>query len=361
MLRQFLGGLAAHLAPGGEGWLVLSDIAEHLGLRSRPELLTAFEAAGLAGRRPARCAAATSARRRCRRSSSCGARRGSHVAVAASRAVTSATDRDARIGDNARVASVSAPRCCPRACRSRSKRSCISSCPVGNRTARAWSRRRHVRVRRAADASRRTRCGGSHRRSAGAYRRALVLAPANANLHHNLGVLLGRRGDLPGAERHLVEAERLQPASSVSPFALGHLCFRAGRLADAARAFERALRERPIRSKPHAIWGSPSRHWESRRVRLPILTRVRAHLPFAEELFRAHFAALHGAGRCRGSRPGIPGIRSRRGAFGMARDDRIALGAYERACRTRSEVPSDGRELAIPTAGPAIPRRDHRL
>jgi methylase of polypeptide subunit release factors len=47
MLRHFLGGLAAHLAPGGEGWLVLSDIAEHLGLRSRPELLTAFEVAGL--------------------------------------------------------------------------------------------------------------------------------------------------------------------------------------------------------------------------------------------------------------------------------------------------------------------------
>jgi methylase of polypeptide subunit release factors len=47
MLRQFLGGLAPHLAPGGEGWLVLSDLAEHLGLRSRAELLAAFDAAGL--------------------------------------------------------------------------------------------------------------------------------------------------------------------------------------------------------------------------------------------------------------------------------------------------------------------------
>jgi methylase of polypeptide subunit release factors len=47
MLRGFLSGLAAHLEPGGEGWLVLSDIAEHLGLRSRDELLAAFEAAGL--------------------------------------------------------------------------------------------------------------------------------------------------------------------------------------------------------------------------------------------------------------------------------------------------------------------------
>jgi SAM-dependent methyltransferase len=33
------GGLKAHLAPGGEGWLILSDLAEHLGLRSREQLL----------------------------------------------------------------------------------------------------------------------------------------------------------------------------------------------------------------------------------------------------------------------------------------------------------------------------------
>jgi methylase of polypeptide subunit release factors len=47
MLRGFLSGLAAHLEQGGEGWLILSDIAEHLGLRTREELLAAFDAAGL--------------------------------------------------------------------------------------------------------------------------------------------------------------------------------------------------------------------------------------------------------------------------------------------------------------------------
>ncbi|MGC2048120.1 MAG: class I SAM-dependent methyltransferase [Gallionella sp.] len=47
MLRGFLGGLAAHLELDGEGWLVLSDIAEHLGLRTRDELLAEFGAAGL--------------------------------------------------------------------------------------------------------------------------------------------------------------------------------------------------------------------------------------------------------------------------------------------------------------------------
>jgi len=47
MLRGFLGGLAEHLEPEGEGWLVLSDIAEHLGLRTREELLALFESSGL--------------------------------------------------------------------------------------------------------------------------------------------------------------------------------------------------------------------------------------------------------------------------------------------------------------------------
>jgi len=47
MLLGFLRGLRAHLAPGGEGWLILSDLAEHLGLRKREELLAAIEAAGL--------------------------------------------------------------------------------------------------------------------------------------------------------------------------------------------------------------------------------------------------------------------------------------------------------------------------
>ena len=47
MLRGFLDGLSAHLSPGGEGWLILSDLAEHLGLRSREALLTMIAGAGL--------------------------------------------------------------------------------------------------------------------------------------------------------------------------------------------------------------------------------------------------------------------------------------------------------------------------
>jgi SAM-dependent methyltransferase len=47
MLLGFLKGLPAHLAKGGEGWLILSDIAEHLGLRTRDQLLAAIDSAGL--------------------------------------------------------------------------------------------------------------------------------------------------------------------------------------------------------------------------------------------------------------------------------------------------------------------------
>ena len=47
MLKGFLAGLADHLEPGGEGWLILSDLAEHLGLRPRAQLLQWIADAGL--------------------------------------------------------------------------------------------------------------------------------------------------------------------------------------------------------------------------------------------------------------------------------------------------------------------------
>ena len=47
MLLGFLRGLPAHLEPGGEAWLILSDLAEHLGLRTRGELIAAFDAAAM--------------------------------------------------------------------------------------------------------------------------------------------------------------------------------------------------------------------------------------------------------------------------------------------------------------------------
>ncbi|SIT44744.1 Methylase of polypeptide chain release factor [Paraburkholderia piptadeniae] len=47
MLLGFLNGLADHLEPDGEGWLILSDFAEHLGMRTRDWLLVAIDNARL--------------------------------------------------------------------------------------------------------------------------------------------------------------------------------------------------------------------------------------------------------------------------------------------------------------------------
>ena len=47
MLKGFLAKLPAHLCEGGEGWLILSDLAEHLGLRTREALLGWIADAGL--------------------------------------------------------------------------------------------------------------------------------------------------------------------------------------------------------------------------------------------------------------------------------------------------------------------------
>ncbi len=47
MLLQFLRGLPKHLTEDGEGWLIISDLAELLGLRTRELLLAAIDDAGL--------------------------------------------------------------------------------------------------------------------------------------------------------------------------------------------------------------------------------------------------------------------------------------------------------------------------
>ncbi len=47
MLNSFLAQAASHLHPGGEVWLILSDLAEHLTLRSHTYLLQCIEQGGL--------------------------------------------------------------------------------------------------------------------------------------------------------------------------------------------------------------------------------------------------------------------------------------------------------------------------
>ena len=47
MLKRYLAGLGSRLAPGGEGWLIISNLAEELGLRGRDELPMRISEAGL--------------------------------------------------------------------------------------------------------------------------------------------------------------------------------------------------------------------------------------------------------------------------------------------------------------------------
>jgi len=47
MLTGFVTGVAKHLNPGGQAWLILSDLAELLNLRDRQTLLALFETGGL--------------------------------------------------------------------------------------------------------------------------------------------------------------------------------------------------------------------------------------------------------------------------------------------------------------------------
>lgn len=47
MLKSFLSGVKAHLNDDGEAWLIMSDLAEHLGLRTNEELMKWIADAGL--------------------------------------------------------------------------------------------------------------------------------------------------------------------------------------------------------------------------------------------------------------------------------------------------------------------------
>jgi hypothetical protein len=47
MLDRFVRGVGQHLRPGGEAWLILSDLAEHLGLRRPDHVPALVGAAGL--------------------------------------------------------------------------------------------------------------------------------------------------------------------------------------------------------------------------------------------------------------------------------------------------------------------------
>ncbi len=77
------------------------------------------------------------------------------------------------------------------------------------------------------------------------FREGLVLAPADAALHHRLGTALSMQGDAAGARREFETAVQTQPEYFPAQFSLGVLAQAEGRHAEAIERFTAALNVRP--------------------------------------------------------------------------------------------------------------------
>ena len=79
--------------------------------------------------------------------------------------------------------------------------------------------------------------GGSAEKAEGYFRRALELDQGVRLAHLDLSILLARKKDVAGAERHLREAIRLEPTNPDAHYRLGRLLRSAGRVEEAEAAF----------------------------------------------------------------------------------------------------------------------------
>ncbi len=77
------------------------------------------------------------------------------------------------------------------------------------------------------------------------YSEALLVNPGNAEMHNNLGIVLGNQGKLNEAIRHFSEALRINPMHVMAHNNLGIVLINQGRLDDAIRHFSEALRMNP--------------------------------------------------------------------------------------------------------------------
>jgi tetratricopeptide (TPR) repeat protein len=86
-------------------------------------------------------------------------------------------------------------------------------------------------------------------------RQAIQLDPADPDPHENLGVMLSRRGDLPGAIAHFAEAARLAPDRFDLRHHLGLALALQGRFDEAAGELAVAVRLRPGHAQAHVSFG----------------------------------------------------------------------------------------------------------
>ncbi len=86
--------------------------------------------------------------------------------------------------------------------------------------------------------------------------RMMAESGSEAGVHQWLGVRAAAAGDVAGAERHLREATRLDPADHIAPFDLGNLRLRVEHdPAGAAACYARAAAARPDVAAVQANWG----------------------------------------------------------------------------------------------------------
>jgi protein O-GlcNAc transferase len=130
-----------------------------------------------------------------------------------------------------------------------------------------------------------------------AYREAIALAPARADLRYNLGVLLFGSDEHDAAADALAAAQRLRPEWPQPPLALGQLAYRQRRYAEAQAHFERALALAP--DAVEALGNLALTHAARRRfdLALPCLQRARALAPSDEDVWFALRGALIALGR----------------------------------------------------------------
>src|SRR5947207_1478842 len=100
-------------------------------------------------------------------------------------------------------------------------------------------------LRAALDAAAQEYAAGRFDAAVAAYRRALQMAPRNADILHNLGVALTAAKQLDEAAASFTEAASHAPDSPAPWLALGHLEFGRDRIDRAEAAFAAAARVAP--------------------------------------------------------------------------------------------------------------------
>jgi Tfp pilus assembly protein PilF len=115
---------------------------------------------------------------------------------------------------------------------------------------------------------------------------ALRLTPGDEDLHYNLGIAYGQRGDLTNAEHHYREALRLLPDYPEVHNNLGNLLLRAGRLDEAEELFNEAIAQLPELSSAHNNLGIV----HQKRKRLPeAIASFRKAIEYHTNYWQAHF------------------------------------------------------------------------